>query len=281
MPVLERVGHPRLYYELDDFTDPWKQAPYLLLQHGYARSSKFWRALVPYLSRFYRIIRPDLRGLGRSGKDFDLKKDIGVSAYLRDFNDLLDHLGVDSVHLCGESSGGTIAFALAAECPERIRTLTVISSPVYMTEEDKKSSLGGYPDRVAALRAMGSRGWLEASNAGRRFPPDSDPKMLAWTLDEMGSSDVDVLVALFQWISNADATPYLSRITAPVLGLYPEGGIITKNEHLQLLRAHVNNVRIVRIPSRYHSIQIFSPATCAMQLLHFISRYDGIACREA
>jgi 3-oxoadipate enol-lactonase len=281
MPYLTRAGEPSLYYELDDYTDPWKQAPYLLLQHGYARSSKFWRAMVPYLSRFYRVIRPDSRGLGRSGKDFDLKRGLGIEAYQKDLNDLLDHLGAASVHLCGESSGGTIAFALAAECPARIRTLTVISSPVYMTEEDKKSALGGYPDRVTALRALGARGWLEASNAGRRFPPDADPGMLAWTLDEMGSSDLEVLIALFEWISNIDTTPYLAKIEAPVLGLYPQGGIITKDEHLDALRAHVRDLRIVRIPSRYHSINVFSPASCATQLLHFVSQHDGIACREA
>jgi 3-oxoadipate enol-lactonase len=61
MPYLNRTGEPLLYYELDDYTDPWKQAPYLLLQHGYARSSKFWRARVPYVSRFYCVIRPDTR----------------------------------------------------------------------------------------------------------------------------------------------------------------------------------------------------------------------------
>jgi len=36
MPYLERAGAPRLYYELDDYTDPWKNAPCIVLQHGYA-----------------------------------------------------------------------------------------------------------------------------------------------------------------------------------------------------------------------------------------------------
>ena len=59
MPYFERAGQPRLYYELDDYTDPWKKAPTILLQHGYARSTKFWRACVPYLARFYRVLRLD------------------------------------------------------------------------------------------------------------------------------------------------------------------------------------------------------------------------------
>ncbi len=280
MPYLERAGQPRLHYELDDYTDPWKKAPCILLQHGYARSAKFWRAWVPYLSRFYRVIRPDLRGLGESGRDFDPERGINLEAYIKDLTDLLDHLGVASAHYCGESSAGTLGMAFAAECASRVRTLSIISAPVAMTEEDKQSSLAGHPDRVTALRRMGSRGWLEASNAGRRFPADADPRLLEWTLDEMGKSDAEVLVSMFRFVSTVDAAPFLPRITAPVLALYPVSGVITKEEHLDLLREKVRNLKLVRIPLRAHSLQIIAPATCALEVLYFISQHDGIVCRE-
>src|SRR6266511_5580804 len=103
MPILRRKNEPDLHYEIDDFTDPWKNAPYILLQHGYGRSSKFWYRWVPYLARFYKVVRPDLRGLGQSSKNFDLAKGLNPTAYLGDLNAVLDDLGVDSVHYCGES----------------------------------------------------------------------------------------------------------------------------------------------------------------------------------
>lgn len=281
MPFLERAGEPRLHYELDDFTDPWKKAPCIMLQHGYARSTKFWRAWIPYLSRFYRVLRLDLRGLGQSGRDFDLANGINLAAYLKDFTDLLDHLGIESAHYCGESSAGTLGMAFAAERPQRVRTLSIISSPVAMSEEDKVSALAGHPDRVTALRKMGSRGWLEASNAGRRFPANADPALLAWTLDEMGKSDVEVLIAMFRFVSNVDAAPYLPKIAAPVLAIYPAAaGVITKDEHTQLLRKKLRNLRMVRVPLNAHSLQIVAPATCAQEVLYFISQHDGIVCRE-
>ena len=280
MPFLERTGEPRLHYELDDYTDPWKKAPCILLQHGYARSTKFWRAWVPYLARFYRVLRLDLRGLGESGRDFDLAKGLNLDAYLNDFTDLLDHLEIDAVHYCGESSAGTLGMAFAAERPQRVRTLCVISSPVAMSEEDKVSALGGHPDRITALRKMGSRGWLEASNAGRRFPANADPALLAWTLDEMGKSDVEVLIAMFRFVSSIDAAPYLPNIAAPVLAIYPAAGVITKDEHTDLLREKVHNLRLVRMPLQAHSLQIVAPATCALEVLYFIAQHDGIACRE-
>ena len=280
MPYFTRPGQPRLYYEIDDYTDPWKKAPTVLLQHGYARSSRFWHAWVPYLSRFYRVLRLDWRGLGQSGTDFDPHTGITFAAYLKDYNDLLDHLGIDAVHYCGESSAGTLGMIFAAACPERVRTLTLISSPVAMTEVDKKSALPGFSSRVEMLRKLGSRGWLEASNAGRRYPADADPGMLEWTVDEMAKSDVEVLVAMFELVSNADAAPYLPKVQAPVLALYPKGGVITNDEHLELLRHGLRDVRIVRIDSPSHSINFTSPATCAREVLHFISRHDGIPCHE-
>jgi len=49
---LERSAAPSLHYEIHDFTDPWKDAPYVILQHGHGRSGRFWYGWVPYLSRF-------------------------------------------------------------------------------------------------------------------------------------------------------------------------------------------------------------------------------------
>ena len=62
MPFLTRPCQPELHYDIDDFTDPWRHAPYLILQHGFGRSGRFWYSWVPYLARFYKVVRPDARG---------------------------------------------------------------------------------------------------------------------------------------------------------------------------------------------------------------------------
>ena len=101
MPTLRRPNAPDIHYEIDDYTDPWRKAPWLLLQHGYGRSSKFWYRWVPYLARFYRIVRPDLRGLGQSDATFDLARDLTLANYLADLNAIIDTLGADDVHSSG------------------------------------------------------------------------------------------------------------------------------------------------------------------------------------
>jgi 3-oxoadipate enol-lactonase len=280
MPYLETNGKRRLYYELDDYTDPWRDAPFIVLQHGFSRSSRFLSSWVPYLSRFYKVVRPDLRGLGKSPTDYERGRDFSAELFIDDLIALMDALRASSVHYCGETLGGILGIVFAATCPERVRTLSVVSTPLFVSSKDNQSTTFGYSSRLEALQKMGARGWAEASNAGRRFPPDADPEMLRWYVDEMGRSDLDVLVSISRWVSQADAVPFLPRVKAPMLGLYATHGPIIDDDQIRTLREKVEDVRIVRLPSRYQYIQNLKPASCALALLHFAAQHDGIACHE-
>jgi 3-oxoadipate enol-lactonase len=280
MPVIERPGEPDIHYVVDDYTDPWKNAPVLLLQHGFARSHRVWFSWVPYLARYYKVVRADLRGMGSSAKNFDLSA-LSLETYFGDFDAVIEAVGGGPVHYCGESLGGILGMAYAAAHPEKLRTLAIVSSPVHLHGNDSKASTYGHASREEALRKMGARGWAEASNAGRRFGPGTDPGMMKWFVDEMGKSDVEVLIGTYNFASTIDALPYLSRITSPMLGLYPTNGPIAGDEQIELLRSKVPHVKIVRLPTSFHAINTSHPATCAKTLLHFASQHDGFACHEA
>src|SRR5687768_9832310 len=114
MPFITRRGEPTLHYRLDDFTDAWKPGETIVLQHGYARNATFWHGWVPHLSRFYKVVRMDLRGHGASPVDFDPSTGSTLEAYVDDLLALLDELGLDRVHYCGESFGGILGMVLAA-----------------------------------------------------------------------------------------------------------------------------------------------------------------------
>ena len=66
MPIAQLPGDLQMYYEDDDFTDPWTTAETVILHHGNAKNSGLWYAWVPLLARDYRVIRVDARGFGRS-----------------------------------------------------------------------------------------------------------------------------------------------------------------------------------------------------------------------
>ena len=55
-----------MHYEIDDFTDPWREAETILMIHGNAERGQAWYGWVPTLAREFRIVRPDTRGFGES-----------------------------------------------------------------------------------------------------------------------------------------------------------------------------------------------------------------------
>jgi 3-oxoadipate enol-lactonase len=281
MPLVKRKNNATLHYRVDDFTDSWQRAGTIVLQHGYARSSLFWQAWIPYLSRFFRIVRPELRGHAGSPVDFDPARDSTLGNYVADIVAVLDELKLDSVHYCGESFGGIIGMALAAEHPQRVRTLTLVSSPVFQNQQSQDVYAAGYPTREEALRTLGTRKWAEKIYGAADFFPDGTAAGLRkWYLDQIAGADAEVLCGLYGLLRHANASDLLPRIAAPVLGLYPTGGLLTTNEQETLLRAGIRNLRLIHLPAASHAIMTLFPAACATHLLQFAAQHDGIVCRE-
>ena len=255
-------------------------APYILLQHGFGRSSKFWYRCVPYLARFYRIIRPDLRGFGRSAPRTNPPDEFTIETCVRDLEAILDAVGVESVQYCGESLGGILGMPFASERPRRARTLTLISSRVKLNQSSQERYRFGHETWEDALVKLGSKGHSEAKNTADRFAPGTDPGLMSWFAEQQGSSRVESLVAVQRLVRVIDTTHNLGRIEAPVLTIYPSHGPITTPEQEELLRKHVRNLRLVHLRSEHHNLHFTQAAACANHLLHFAARHDGIECRE-
>src|SRR5512142_1758111 len=90
------------------------QGPALLLIHGMAGSSETWRAVIPQLSKRYRVIAPDLLGHGQSAKP---RGDYSLGAFAVWLRDLLDELGITRVTVVGHSLGGGVAMQFAYQHP--------------------------------------------------------------------------------------------------------------------------------------------------------------------
>jgi len=275
MPQLKRGADLTLNYTIDDFTDPWHQRPFLVLQHGNGRSSRFWYRWIPYLARSYRIIRPDMRGLGGSTGKLDLETDITLDALVGDLLAIMDHAGAAQVHFCGESMGGILGLALAARHPERVQTLTLVSTPVFIESKMKSRYALGHASRTDAMQQMGIREWVAATTRLTRLPADDEPELFNWYVDEFAKGNPAVQVAMSKLVNGANAEGFLENIQCPVLGLYPTGGQITSSQQMQLLQRSLKQFEIVHLPTSYHMVQLLYPRTCTQKLLEFCSRSAG------
>ena len=134
MPTLVTRDGATLHYAVHDFTDRWRKPDTIILVHGFSRSGDFWFGMIPYLARFYRVICPDLRGLGKSRPLADPHRAISLEAYLADIAAVADHAGAETFHLAGEALGGAISLMFAAEHQRRVRTLSVIAPAVWIND---------------------------------------------------------------------------------------------------------------------------------------------------
>lgn len=97
----------------------------LLLLHGMAGSSETWRAVLPQLSKRYRVIAPDLLGHGQSAKP---RSDYSLGAFAVGLRDFLDELGISQVTVVGQSLGGGVAMQFVYQHPDYCQRLVLISS---------------------------------------------------------------------------------------------------------------------------------------------------------
>src|SRR5690349_4114087 len=101
------------------------RGPALLLIHGMAGSSATWQAILPQLSKKYRVIAPDLLGHGESAKP---RGDYSLGAFAVWLRDLLDELEISRVTIVGQSLGGGVAMQFVYQHPDRCERLILISS---------------------------------------------------------------------------------------------------------------------------------------------------------
>lgn len=99
----------------------------VVLLHGWPQTWHEWRKLAPLLCGRYRLVMPDLPGLGDSSRPEDGYDKKTIAADLRE---MCERLELGRYHLVGHDWGGPTAFALACADRASVRTLTILDVTV-------------------------------------------------------------------------------------------------------------------------------------------------------
>lgn len=266
MPTFSPSPDLTMHYEVDDFTDPWTAAQTILLLHGNAESSLAWYAWVPKLARRYRVVRPDMRGFGRStpmpaGYPWTLDR------LIDDFCGLADQLGITRFHLVGAKIGGTIARSFAARRPDRVATLTVVGTPPPF----RAGAAERVPELEREFKTHGVEHWARqnmASRLGSSFPPAG----VDWWCRFMGRTAVSTQLGFMPTIACADIRADIPHITCPTLVITTERSGLGSVEEMRAWQQQIPDSELLVLPGDSYHVAATHADAAADATLAFIAR---------
>lgn len=136
----EYAGEPSQFVEVGGlavhYRDEGAGEPVVLL-HGALSSLHTWDGWTSELSNEYRVIRLDLPGYGLTGPNSDGV--YGFDYYVEFLAGFLDALGIERASIAGNSLGGGITWAFAAQYPERVDKIILLNAAGFISETDEIS----------------------------------------------------------------------------------------------------------------------------------------------
>nr|WP_207384689.1 alpha/beta hydrolase [Achromobacter xylosoxidans] len=123
----EQVGDVKVFYREAGPRD----APIVLLLHGYAASSFMYRNLIPLLADGYRVIAPDLPGFGFTEAPARGQYDYTFDQLAKTIGQFTRQLGLDRYAMQVFDYGAPVGWRLAAEHPARISAIISQNGNAY------------------------------------------------------------------------------------------------------------------------------------------------------
>ena len=115
-----------LTFEVDDSGGA---AEAVVLLHGFPQTRTSWAGLTPHLvGAGYRVLAPDQRGYSPGARP-KRRRDYAIGRLVGDVLALADAAGLKRFHVLGHDWGGGAGWALAEAHPERLLSLTSLSTP--------------------------------------------------------------------------------------------------------------------------------------------------------
>jgi pimeloyl-ACP methyl ester carboxylesterase len=248
-----------------------RDAPAVILIHGFGSSLQTWDAWAQGLSRDLRVIRFDLPGNGLSPPD--PAADYTDARSLQLILALMDTLGLQRASLVGHSIGGRIAWTFAAKYPERTERLVLVAPDGFASPGFEYGKAPQVPAVMGLMRYVMPRPLLRMNlapaYANTNFLTDAlveryddllrAPGARQAVLDRMGQT---VLV---------DPRPLLANIRSPTLLVWGQQDAMIPIANAADYTKALSNARLVTIPGSGHLPQEEAAAESLAAVEAFLS----------
>ena len=261
---VERAGGA-IAFEVVDHVPPWlTPARTVLFHHGLGTRSACWDGWTPALAGRHRLVRFDMRGHGASPLPAGFRW--SLSALVDDLLAVADASETERFHLVGESTGGTVALAVAARHPERVLSVTVSNGA------HRGGSIRNLEPWRRIIREEGMAAWSAHMMGQRFFEGALTDGMRRWYETRQADSDPDAILGATAMLVAVDLLPELGRVTCPVLLLHPDSSPFIPVETMAELKRALPDARLQVFAHARHGLPFSHAAECAAAVAEFVDR---------
>ncbi len=240
--------------------------------------SRLWKAQVPYFARRHRVITFDGRGNGRSDRPTGSEHYADIEM-VNDAVAILDATGTHQAVVVGASQAGWWATVLAAEHPERVLGLVVVSTvcplapplPPFATFADELPTDEGWAKLNMHYWRRDYPGFLRFFFPNMYPEPHSSKQLedsIAWALETTAETLIDTVLAPSEhWMR---AKEVYASVHCPALVVHGTHDGVVPAEHAELA-AEAMNASLMTIEGGGHSPETRDPVRFNLLLSEFIA----------
>jgi pimeloyl-ACP methyl ester carboxylesterase len=245
-----------------------KNAPTLLLLHGFPTSSQMYRNLIPKLADRYHVIAPDYPGFGQSAMPKVGNWTYSFANLAKTVDGFTQQLGLNRYTLYVQDYGAPIGYRLALAHPERVQGLIVQNGNAY--DEGLRAFWDPFKvywknpspangDKLRPFFELDATKWqyTHGTRDAKRINPD------AYTLDQARldrPGNKDIQLALFlDYGTNVTLYPqfqaYFRRFQPPTLIVWGKNDQIFPAEGAEPYKRDLNNLEFHLLDTGHFALE--------------------------
>lgn len=255
------------------------EGPVLLMIHGFAGSFYNFQAISQTLKKDFRVIRPDVPGMGLSEFNHGAEGIDYFEEYKDFFSAFLNHLELDSFYVMGNSLGGVMASLVASEAPEKVQGLFLLNSAGY--EMDKVIVKGAGPLRWKWFKPVMAKG----------FPMQVVELFVTMPFADKSKVDKSEFPIDYALVNRAGVIPHLSnlatsgqepdtamiaRIKAPTVIIWGEEDIIIPAAHARRFERDIPGSEVKIYSPCGHMPMMELPDSIVKDVYFYIEKWKGL-----
>ncbi|MDO4575092.1 MAG: alpha/beta fold hydrolase [Planctomycetia bacterium] len=244
----------------------------IVFGHGFPFDHTMWAAQRAELSKKYRVLTPDFRGMGQSpacpGKEKTTMADLAD-----DLAELLDTLGLEKCVYGGLSMGGYVGWEFWNRHADRLSGLMVFDTNATPDAPDKAAGRRATADRLEKERSLAFL--IDGMKASLMLPETiaaDGPVLQTYRAMVENNNPYGVAAVARGMAERADFSSRLAEITLPTLVLTGENDLLSPPAMMKPIADALPNADFVVVPHAAHLAPMENPVAVNAAILSFLSK---------